>query len=202
VLEGAKAYGKQVLRSTITYSGNIYNQSAETIPLFEKNLVCEGNVSLPRGVATSLLQKPEDLARFISMTIDDKQVIPDELEHSWKDERDKTKGAHYIAKSSRTITPTSSASRPMSVSYATTSLLEDSDYIIRRFLTFTSGVTITIQHPLEFEIEVVWVAPADIVKHDPTKRERFFEQRVDGVFLPGMGFFLILKRRKRDSSST
>jgi len=192
-LELAKAYGQHVLKSTVKYSCRVINQSTEkTIPLFENNTVIVTNTTVPRNVNVLTLANPEDLTRFVSLSVNEEPVEPDEKKHYWKDPNDKKLGAGFVIKCSRTIAPNS----PVNISITTESLLDDIDYVIRRFVTFTDGITLTVTHPPEIDIDVFWFSPENIHINKPERKRGYYEQAVDGVFLPGMGFMVAIKRRK------
>jgi len=192
-LEPARAYGQHVLKVAVQYSAKMFNQSPDDIQLFENGLVTKTDTTVPRNVDVSTLSKPEDLTRFAELRIDDKAVEPDAIKHYWHDPSDKKSGAGFIANCSRIIRANS---QPVNVACDTESLIDDVDFIIRRFLTFTVGVTLVVNHPPDVEIDVIWFQPEKVVVHKPVRKKGAFEQAADGVFLPGMGFLLTVKKRK------
>ena len=202
-LENAGDYGPRVIKSTVTYSAKMVNQSpANIVHLFPNGLVAQGSIDTPRDIDVSKLQKPEDLGRFVEFLIDNQKVEPDEVKHSWVDENDKRKGCKFIVKCSRTISPRPSSTTspiPVIISFTTETLLDESDYILRRFLSFTVGATVMVQHPKDLETEVTWFRPSE--KTTPSELMRastVLEQSMSSVFFPGMGFALRIRRLRRE----
>lgn len=199
MLEYAKEYGPQILRSTVNYSAKMVNQSpAKSVGLFPNGLVTETTIETPRELDASKLQKPEELGKFVELQVNGKKVEPDEIQHSWVDENDKKKGAKILVKSSLTIPPKDSSTdqpSPINISTATEALLDETDYVLRRFTSFAVGSTLTVNHPEDLEAEVTWFRPEEAVVSEPMRTNKVLEQRVDGVFLPGMGFMLRTRKR-------
>jgi hypothetical protein len=203
MLEYAKEYGPQILKSTVNYSARMVNQSpAQSVGLFPNEHVIETTVETPREVDVAKLQKPEDLGKFIELQIDGKKVQPDDIRHFWVDENDKKKGSKTCVKCSRVISPKSSSvvqPTPVHISIKTEALLDETDYVLRRFTSFAVGANLTVNHPENLEVEVTWWRPEAATVSEPFRTNKVFEQSVEGVFLPGMGFMLRTRRKRKAS---
>jgi len=202
VLEYARSFGPQIIKSTINYSVKMANQSKEEhVSLFPNGVVLQGTIDTPREIDLAKLQNPEDLGRFVELRINGQVVVPDEVNHYWIDDKDKKKGSKFDVSCSRTIPPMSSSlvsPVPLNISIKTEALLDESDYILRRFLSVTEGASLTVHHPDDLETEATWFRPSEKPEvSTTTKTNTVLEQRVDSVFFPGMGFALRMRRIRR-----
>jgi hypothetical protein len=202
VLEYARNFGPQIIKSMINYSARMANQSkVGHVFLFPNGVVVQGTIDTPREIDLVKLQKPEDLGRFIELRINSQVIVPDEVKHYWIDDKDKKKGSKFEVRCSRTIPPMSSSVTspvPVNISFKTEALLDESDYVLRRFLSFTEGASLTVHHPDDLETEVTWFRPSEKPEVSTTNRtSTVLEQRLDSVFFPGMGFALRMRKIRR-----
>lgn len=191
VISNERGFGRNILSSTTTYSATLINESTKTLPLFP-SFICKIATTIPRTMhPRNIPVDPREVTRFINMRVNDRSLTPDKEETEWADPSDKTKGVHCLVESNVQVEPRT----PTSVTYTIKSLIDDSDYIIRRFMDFTKNASVTIHHPRGFEVKVVWFRTPDVTIHEPSVGPTTYSQRAEGVFLPGGGFIAILKRR-------
>lgn len=192
VISPARSYGRSILASTTTYSATLTNESPRTLPLFP-DYISKGTTTIPRTMPPrNIPEDPYAICNVSNIRVNGRRPVLDREEIDWVDRSDKTKGVYHLLQSSLQIQPRAS----ISVTYTVRSLIDDSDFVIRRFLSFTKDVSLTIQHPRGFEVKVIWFCTPDVNLLDPVIEPTSYTQRANGVFFPGGGFIAVLKRRR------
>jgi len=193
ILEPAKSYGDHIMRSKITFKCRRCNEATVEKGLFPDGIVTDARITVPRTLDVSKIRiTPEELGRCYDLRINDTSVDPEVDENRWNNPANFNEGTKQIVKCFSKIPPKTS----WTVAHEAESLLDDSDYIIRRFTTFTNGVDVEVYHPAGFDIEAVWFRPKEVRVHDPKKETKVYRQSAEGIFFPGDGFIIIAKRRK------
>ena len=187
-LDLSRKYGENLVRAKITASSVFINSSSESKSLFKSDTVSQGIVS---PVMSRIPKDMEEVFSFKELRIDDRKVNP-EVTVDQVDSADPTKGVKYVARYRHQIAP----AEETYVSYATESILNSKDYILRRFTNFTSGgVEIIVNHPPSIGVSVIWFARELILQRSMESATTFL-QRGDGVLFPGDGFVVFLSPRR------